>query len=146
MSLRTRRIEQSRRDSGDRFRDALDGGRSEGLRLELSRLGPLRGTRARTRGASFDVRVESDAPLRNPPASHPPPPVNPPPADPPPSPPPPPPVQAAKHPAYLHALSDLREARFNLARKGGDAEMKWDEREAIEAIDKAISEIKRAAI
>src|SRR5437899_444039 len=68
---------------------------------------------------------------RNPP-ENPPPPANPPPANPPPpaTPPPPPPAHAEKHPAYLHALSDLRDARFNLIRKGGDAEMKWDEREA----------------
>lgn len=74
-----------------------------------------------------------------------------------PAPPPPasapaaPPPQAAApapgaHPAYLHALTDLRDARFNLERKGGDAQMKWDERDAISAIDHAIEEIKRAAI
>ena len=67
--------------------------------------------------------------------------------------PPPPPVVAppappapAAHPAYLHAHADLRNARFNLERKGGDAAMRWDEHVAIEAIDHALAEIKRAAI
>ena len=50
------------------------------------------------------------------------------------------------HPAYLHALSDLRNARGQLERKGGDRQMKWDERGAIEAIDRAIANIKQAAI
>jgi hypothetical protein len=50
------------------------------------------------------------------------------------------------HPAYLHALSDLRNARGNLERKGGDKKMKWDEHEGVVAIDKAIAEIKQAAI
>jgi hypothetical protein len=63
-----------------------------------------------------------------------------------PAPAPPPPAQAGAHPAYLHALTDLRNARFNLERKGGDAQMKWDERDAVAAIDHAIEEIKRAAI
>jgi hypothetical protein len=71
-------------------------------------------------------------------------PAPPPPAPAPPAPPPAP--RAAVHPAYLHALSDLRNARFNLERKGGDGEMRWDEREAIGSIDRAIQEIKQAAI
>jgi hypothetical protein len=61
-------------------------------------------------------------------------------------PPPPPPPPPAVHPAYLHALSDLRSARFNLARKGGDPTMRWDEAIAIAAIDRAIAEIKHASI
>jgi hypothetical protein len=60
--------------------------------------------------------------------------------------PPPPPPPPAVHPAYLHALSDLRSARFNLIRKGGDPTMRWDEAVAIAAIDRAIAEIKRASI
>ena len=52
----------------------------------------------------------------------------------------------AHHPAYLKALSDLREARANLERKGGDSQMRWDEREAVAAADRAIQEIKNAAI
>jgi hypothetical protein len=50
------------------------------------------------------------------------------------------------HPHYLEALSDLRNARANLEKKGGDRAMKWDEREAVAAIDRAIKSIKEAAI
>jgi hypothetical protein len=50
-------------------------------------------------------------------------------------------THAQAHPAYLHALSDLRNARAHLERKGGDRQMKWDERGAIEAIDRAIAAI-----
>src|SRR5450432_4101235 len=35
--------------------------------------------------------------------------------------------QPGKHPHFLHALSDLRNARTNLEKRGGDAQMKWDE-------------------
>ncbi|HUJ58846.1 MAG TPA: hypothetical protein VLX92_10150 [Kofleriaceae bacterium] len=49
------------------------------------------------------------------------------------------------HPAYLHALSDLRTARANLERPAG-AWIKWDEKVAIREIDAAIKEIKDAAI
>ena len=54
--------------------------------------------------------------------------------------------QPGAHPAYLHALSDLREARANLERKPGDAQVKWDEKKAVREIDAAIKEIKDAAI
>ena len=54
--------------------------------------------------------------------------------------------QPGKHPAYLHALTDLRHARAHLERRGGDAQMKWDERTAIKEVDAAIHEIKEAAI
>jgi hypothetical protein len=54
--------------------------------------------------------------------------------------------QPGAHPAFLHALSDLRYARANLEKKGGDAQMKWDESTAIGAIDRAIADIKQAAI
>lgn len=54
--------------------------------------------------------------------------------------------QPGRHPAYLHALTDLRHARAHLERRGGDAEMKWDERTAIKEIDAAIREIKEASI
>jgi hypothetical protein len=50
-----------------------------------------------------------------------------------------------KHPHYLHALSDLREARAHLQRPDG-GELREQEREAIHAIDKAIGEIKKASI
>ncbi len=54
--------------------------------------------------------------------------------------------QPGKHPAFLHALSDLRYARANLEKKGGDSQMKWDESTAIGSIDRAIADIKQAAI
>jgi hypothetical protein len=69
-----------------------------------------------------------------------------------PPPPPPPPttvvVQAgpASHPAYLHALSDLRMARALLTRPTRDAEVKWDENRAIAKLNAAIREINEAAI
>jgi hypothetical protein len=50
-----------------------------------------------------------------------------------------------EHPAYLHALSDLRDARAHLERPGG-GERKEQERKAIEEIDAAIFEIKKASI
>jgi hypothetical protein len=53
---------------------------------------------------------------------------------------------AAAHPWYLRALSDLRSARANLERKGGDKQMKWDEHDAIVAIDRAIKDIREAAL
>jgi hypothetical protein len=50
-----------------------------------------------------------------------------------------------EHPAYLHALADLRDARAHLERPDGGA-LHADERSAVEEIDRAISEIKKAAI
>ena len=50
-----------------------------------------------------------------------------------------------KHPAYLHALSDLRDARAHLERPDGGV-LRAEEHAAIEEIDHAINEIKRAAI
>jgi hypothetical protein len=49
-----------------------------------------------------------------------------------------------KHPAYLHALSDLRDARAHLQRPDGGP-LHAEERAAVEEIDHAIDEIKRAA-
>jgi hypothetical protein len=62
-------------------------------------------------------------------------------------PPPPPPPGAApgQHPAYLHALTDLRHARA-LLEKPAKADVKWDENVAIREIDAAIKEIRDAAI
>jgi hypothetical protein len=60
--------------------------------------------------------------------------------------PPPSPALAAAHPAYLHALTDLRIARFNLQRRGGDRAQRWDSNIAIRAVDRAIREINMAAI
>ena len=59
--------------------------------------------------------------------------------------PPPPPPPPSKHPAYLHALTDLRAARGFLERPAGIT-VKWDEKRAIREIDDAIGEIKKAAI
>ena len=70
------------------------------------------------------------------------------PAPPPPpaaAPPPPVAVAPAKHPAYLHALTDLRHARAFLARPAGIV-VKWDENRAIRELDAAIKEIKEASI
>jgi hypothetical protein len=60
-------------------------------------------------------------------------------------PPPPPPPAPAAHPAYLHALSDMRHARALLERPA-KPDVKWDENNAIREIDAAINEIKGAAI
>jgi hypothetical protein len=51
-----------------------------------------------------------------------------------------------KHPAYLHALSDLRAARWMLEHRPGDAAVSGDEDVAITRIDETINEIKKAAI
>src|ERR1700760_1806655 len=51
-----------------------------------------------------------------------------------------------KHPYYLHALSDLRAARWMLEHRAGDAAVSGQEDVAISEIDAAIGEIKRAAI
>jgi hypothetical protein len=51
-----------------------------------------------------------------------------------------------KHPYYLHALSDLRTARWMLEHRPGDAAVSAQEDVAIAEIDKTIGEIKKAAI
>jgi hypothetical protein len=64
--------------------------------------------------------------------------------------PPPPRVVVAPppphHPAYLHALSDLRTARWLIAHRPGDPVQSADEAEAIRQIDAGINDIKQAAI
>src|SRR5271165_5263990 len=55
-------------------------------------------------------------------------------------------AQPSRHPAYLHALSDLRTARWMLEHRPGDAAVSAHEGEAISEIDRAIAELKRAAI
>jgi hypothetical protein len=50
-----------------------------------------------------------------------------------------------RHPAYLHALSDLRDARAHLEHLGSEP-IDHAEEHSIDNIDKAIGEIKRAAI
>jgi hypothetical protein len=49
------------------------------------------------------------------------------------------------HPAYLHALTDLRHARAHLE-KPAKPQVAWDEGVAVKAVDEAIREIKEAAI
>jgi hypothetical protein len=49
-----------------------------------------------------------------------------------------------RHPAYLHALTDLRAARANLERPD-HGELRHEEKEAIHQINEAIDEIKKAA-
>ena len=51
-----------------------------------------------------------------------------------------------KHPFYLHALSDLRAARWLLEHRPGDAAVSTQEDIAVTEIDKAINEIKKASI
>jgi hypothetical protein len=51
-----------------------------------------------------------------------------------------------KHPFYLHALSDLRAARWLIEHRPGDRAVSSSEDVAITRIDETISEIKRAAI
>ena len=51
-----------------------------------------------------------------------------------------------KHPGFLHALTDLRTARWFLNHQAGDAKVYGDEDVAISEIDAAIGEIKKAAI
>jgi hypothetical protein len=50
------------------------------------------------------------------------------------------------HPAYLHALTDLRHARAHLENLAPTHHMDKEEEHAIGEIDKAIEEIKHAAI
>lgn len=51
----------------------------------------------------------------------------------------------ARHPAYLHALSDLRLAHWNLTHRGGDAAVSEQENIAVAETDHAIREATRAA-
>jgi len=51
-----------------------------------------------------------------------------------------------KHPGYLHALTDLRTARWLLYHQPGDRGVYANEDAAIQEIDAAINEIKRASI
>lgn len=51
-----------------------------------------------------------------------------------------------KHPYYLHALSDLRAARWLIEHRPGDAAVSGQEDVAVAEIDKTIGEIRKAAI
>ena len=56
-------------------------------------------------------------------------------------------ASAADHPAYLHALSDLRAARWMLEHRPTDSwKAQEDEVAAVREIDAAIGEIKKAGI
>ncbi|WP_295994669.1 hypothetical protein [Rugamonas sp.] len=50
-----------------------------------------------------------------------------------------------QHPGYLHALTDLRDARWNLEHRAGDAAVSSQEDVAITEIDHALDEVKKAA-
>jgi hypothetical protein len=50
------------------------------------------------------------------------------------------------HPAYLHALTDLRAARWHLDKRGGSAKLQASDDKAVQDIDKCINEIKKASI
>jgi len=50
------------------------------------------------------------------------------------------------HPYYLHALSDLRAARWMIEHRPGNWQQTVDEVEAVRRIDAAIGEIKKASI
>lgn len=52
---------------------------------------------------------------------------------------------APVHPSYLHALTDLRDARWDLEHRPGDPAVSENEDVAITEIDRAMSELKRAA-
>lgn len=54
--------------------------------------------------------------------------------------------EPGRHPSYLHALSDLRTARWLIARRTGDPQTNFKEDRAIGEIDAAINDIKQAAI
>src|ERR1700691_685613 len=54
--------------------------------------------------------------------------------------------EPGSHPAYLHALTDLRHARAHLENLAATHHMDKEEEHAINEIDKAIDEIKRASI
>ena len=52
----------------------------------------------------------------------------------------------AKHPGYLAALADLRQARYYLNKQEGSAKLKDEEGAAIKEIDATVAEIKQASI
>jgi hypothetical protein len=57
-----------------------------------------------------------------------------------------PPPPAPHHPAYLHALTDLRDARWNLEHRAGDAAVSTQEDVAVVEIDRAINDARTAAM
>jgi hypothetical protein len=55
-------------------------------------------------------------------------------------------VSNSEHPYYIHALADLRGARWMIEHRPGNWAQTNDEIEAVRHIDAAIGEIKKAAI
>ncbi len=55
-------------------------------------------------------------------------------------------AHAEEHPAYLHALSDLRSARWLIKHRPGDWKVVVEEEMAWADIERAIGEVKKAAI
>ena len=55
-------------------------------------------------------------------------------------------AQKEKHPAFLHALSDLRAARWFIEHQDASWKAGEEEHEAGKKIDEAIGEIKKASI
>jgi pantothenate kinase len=55
-------------------------------------------------------------------------------------------AEKVEHPHYLHALSDLRAARWMIEHRPGDWQRTTDEVEAVKRIDEAINAIKKASI
>jgi hypothetical protein len=53
--------------------------------------------------------------------------------------------EPGRHPAYRHALSELRTARWLIQHREGDMAMQWKEDEAVGQIDGAIEDLKHAA-
>lgn len=58
----------------------------------------------------------------------------------------PPPPRPPAHPAYLHAMSDLRAARWLLEHRPADWAQTADEVDAIHQIDAALNDMRQAAI
>ncbi|MDB5815426.1 MAG: hypothetical protein JWN23_2543 [Rhodocyclales bacterium] len=54
--------------------------------------------------------------------------------------------EEVQHPAYIHALSDLRAARWLIEHRPGDARVDADENVALTEIQTSIKEIRQAAI
>ncbi len=55
-------------------------------------------------------------------------------------------VPQEKHPAYLHALADLRSARWLIEHRPGDWQQTISEMNAVKEINAAINDIKKAAV
>jgi hypothetical protein len=55
-------------------------------------------------------------------------------------------ASSVDHPYYLHALSDLRAARWMIEHRPGNWDRTVDEVQAVKEIDAAINEIKKAAL